>query len=204
MPFIPVPNVCQAELIFNWNGQVVENVLHYSKSSPWTIDTLGDLAAELKAWWDTGMQPIVAATLSLTQIKMTDLASATGPVLNYNTGLPLAGLSGSPSMPNSIAVVITKRTDLRGRSYRGRIYHCGLTEEQCLNSALASGVASGLLAVYAATDVFSVTGDEAIQCVVSRYSNGVPRVTGIATPVTNFTTDGIIDSQRRRLPGRGS
>jgi len=40
--------------------------------------------------------------------------------------------------------------------------------------------------------------------VVSRYSNGVPRSVGIATPVTSaILVDSRVDTQRRRLVGVG-
>ena len=204
MAFIPILNVVQVELVFNWNGQVVENVLHYSKASPWNPAAAAELGAGLVTWWNTGMKPIVSSTLQFQQIKFTDLASETGFTLAYATGLPLNGTSGSPSSPNNVTVAMTKRTALRGRSYRGRIFHLGLVEEQCVNSALNTGVAAGLVALYAALTDFPLTGDEAILCVASRYNNGAPRVTGVATPVVSITTDGVIDSQRRRLPGRGS
>jgi hypothetical protein len=46
---------------------------------------------------------------------------------------------------------------------------------------------------------------DAVHVVVSRYHLGAPRVTGIATPViTYLATDNNVDSQRRRLTGRGT
>jgi len=41
--------------------------------------------------------------------------------------------------------------------------------------------------------------------VVSKKSGGLPRAIGLSTPVQqSVIVDNILDSQRRRLPGRGS
>jgi hypothetical protein len=40
-------------------------------------------------------------------------------------------------------------------------------------------------------------------CVVSRFHNNSARVSGVATDILSVSADPVIDSQRRRLPGRG-
>jgi len=41
-------------------------------------------------------------------------------------------------------------------------------------------------------------------CVISRFNAGAPRTTGVATKVTScVVVDPYVDSQRRRLTGRG-
>lgn len=206
MPFVPVPNVAQAELVCLWDTQRCQNVLHYSKASPWTVDHMEELAAGLIEKWETWLQPSVTSTLSLVSVGVADLSAQNAPAIEYTTGLPLAGeAESSPSLPNNVSCVFTKRTALRGRSYRGRIYHMGFVESQVTGNALIPSVTTALTSAYSQFMSVSlpVAVDEAILCVVSRYTGGDPRSEGIATPVTAITSDGIIDSQRRRLPGRG-
>ena len=206
MDYIPVPNTAQLELIQSWNGQVVENVLHYVKASPWNADQMAELAEGAKEQWNTSIRSQISDQLSLTEIRVTDLASQTGSVVNYGTGLPIMGAQASPSLPNNVAVVFTKRTALRGRSYRGRIYQPGLVEGSVVGNTVTGATLSNLRNGWDDMRVIPliIAVDEGLMVVVSRYQNLAPRVTGEATLVTAITTDGVIDSQRRRLPGRGS
>jgi hypothetical protein len=137
-------------------------------------------------------------------VKVTDLSSVSGFSLTLTGSLPIAGGNASPALPNNTALVITKRTLQRGRSFRGRIFHPGLTENQVTANQVAGATVSALVAAYENFKGFTLTDGEAVLCVLSRYSGGNARVTGLMTPVENFTSDGFIDSQRRRLPGRGA
>lgn len=205
MPFIPTPNCVQADLVYDWNGQVCQNVLHYVKASPWLTTHMEELAENLKDIWDAQIKAVVSSTLLLSSIRVTDLSSETGAVINYSLGLPIAGTDVSPSLPNNCAIVITKRTLLRGRSYRGRLYHCGLTEANVVGNTVNSGVVSGLVTRYSnfISVPLTVAADEALLTVLSLVNGGVDRANGVATLVNNLTSDGVLDSQRRRLPGRG-
>lgn len=205
MPFIPTPNAVQAELVYNWDSQICQTVLHYVKASPWNPDSMAELAEGLLETWDSNLKGSMPTTLSLIGVRVTDISSQTGPVVEQNIGLPSTGTAASASLPNNVAIVFTKRTGLRGRSYRGRIYHPGLLEANVVGNQVDSTVASALrqkweqfLAI-----PLTVAADEALMVVVSKQNNNVSRSEGVATLVTGLTTDGLIDSQRRRLPRRG-
>jgi len=200
MAFIPVPNTVQLEMVFNLQGEVCENVLHYVKASPWNIVDAADLAASAIVEWSAGVKNNVSDQCSLMNIKVTDISSQTGFVVDYGTGLPLAGTKTSPALPNNCTLVFTKRTALRGRSYRGRLYHLGLTEDMVAGNAVGGGNVAGMIVGYNAMRALAITDDEGLMVVVSRKNEGVWRTVGEATLVTNITSDGVIDSQRRRLP----
>lgn len=204
MDYIPVPNTAQLELIGTLDGQRIQNVLHYVKATPWNASQLQQLCASGVNKWNVHIKPLVAAAFSLVLTRATDLSSQTGEVVTYSTGLPLSGQVGIAPVPNNVALVFTKRTALRGRSYRGRIYHAGLTTSQVTNNTVVVGAVNNLLTAWTQFMALSITDDEPLLCVVSRHNNGQARVTGVATLVTNLTTDGQLDSQRRRLPGRGN
>jgi len=203
MAFIPVPGVVQVELIYQWDSQTVETVLHYDADDPIDSTEYAAMGAQLVTLWNANLKGAISTPVTLTQIKFTDLSADIGPVLNYSTGLPLVGTLTGPSLPNNCALVITKRTPLRGRSYRGRIYHPGLGEADVTANAVAAARVTALLTAYGALRTFTAGAKNYYMCVVSRYTDNAPRVTGIATRVNGFTTDGMVDSQRRRLPGRG-
>jgi len=203
MEYIPVPNTAQLEFVFNWGGQVCQNVLHYVKASPWTITNLEELCGAAIGEYVSQFNINNPTNMSLTMVRATDLSSQNGPVYESSDTLPATGSNGSPSLPNNCAVVVTKRTALRGRSYRGRIYHMGLTEGSVTENQVLAASMTGILSRWTTLLALPLTADEALMCVVSRYNNNAPRTTGVATLVTNLTSDGFIDSQRRRLPGRG-
>lgn len=121
---------------------------------------------------------------------------------------PTAGTNaaGGVPIPTDCALAVKKLTGSFGRSYRGRtfwpIWNSGYLDTQdTVKSAYASGVAIALADWQAAIEggtypcTFSV---------VSFYSNKVLRDPGIATAVTGWAEfDLALDSQRRRLLGRG-
>jgi len=204
MAFIPVPNTLQVELIYLWAGQVVETVLHYQPEGAIDVTEMAGLAANMVTWFDVQLQPLVHSTLQLTQVKVTDLTTDSAPVINYTTGLPLVGTVGADGMPNNVALVFTKRTGLRGRSYRGRIYHPGLAESQVAGNQVAGATVTSLLAAYNLLLAQTVAAETYNLVVVSRQHNNAVLEEGVATLVSSIDTDGFVDSQRRRLPGRGA
>lgn len=203
MPFVPTPNCIQVELVHTWDGQVVENVVHYVRSAPWNLELMEEVAEQIVTQWNSIMKPLMPTTVSLILIRLTDMSDQEGPVLNFASLLPILGTNVSASLPNNCSVTITKRTAARGRSRRGRIYQIGLTEASVVANQVSGPAMAGYISFWTSIMALTITADEAIMVVNSTYSNGAPRSEGLATPVTNFTSDGFVDSQRRRLPGRG-
>lgn len=204
MVYIPAINTCQAELFYTWDGQNVETVLHFEPDVPLTPALMTELGAFLVSWWDVQIQPDTPTNLTFRAIKFTDLTSQIGPTLTYAAGLPLVGIDASASLPNNCALVITKRTILRGRSYRGRIYHPGLMEGDVVGNTVTPAWVVSMVARYEMIRTPVTAGAQWHMVVVSRHFNGNPRLTASVNWVTSFDSDGSIDSQRRRLPGRGA
>jgi len=204
MAYIPVPNAVQVDLFQLWDNQQVENVLHFQPSIPLTPTLYSELAAHLVTWWNANLKVLMPTTLQLSQIKVTDLTTQFSPVLNYSTGLPIVGTTASASLPGNCALVITKRTALRGRSFRGRIYQPGMVEAVVTNSQVAAGTVTAFLNAYGLIRTFSTASATWDMGVVSRVQGGVPLAVGEFHDITSFTSEGVIDSQRRRLPGRGA
>jgi hypothetical protein len=106
---------------------------------------------------------------------------------------------------------VSFRTESRGRSFRGRNYIVGLTEDQVTGNDFASGITGLFQAVY---ELLLDFGQDIAWAwvVASRFSgvdpvthDPIPRTTGIATVVTAVTVvDNFVDSQRRRLTTRGN
>ena len=203
MPFVPATNVVQAELVFNWSDQVVENVLHYQVAGGPTPAHMTEIGAALVSWFGSGHDVIVGDEVQLTEVRLTDLTTQFSPGVTFTAGLPIVGGHVSPSLPNNVSIAITKRTALRGRAYRGRIYHIGLTESQVTENAVSPTTLATIIDSYESIRELTISAGTIPMVVVSRYLGGDERSAALVNVIIGFSSDGIVDSQRRRLPRRG-
>lgn len=205
MAFVPAAAVVQAELRFTQDAQQIENVLHFKFGAPpVTVGAMEALGDAIITWWDTVMQPLTSNTISFREVYLTDLTTATSPTVTRTTGLPLLGALTEEALPNNIALCVSFRTNGRGRSSRGRNYVAGVTDNNIIGNNFASVWADAVVQAYA-TLADDLLLEDWTHGVLSRILNGVDRTTGLFQPVISYLTmDYIADSQRRRLPGRGS
>jgi len=201
--FIPVPQTARFELIVDWNQQRMENVYHVHRpSTSWDATSLTSMAAILKAWWDASLKGQVSNAANLVEIIATDFTTPNSARVEYTTGLPIAGTNAGAALPANVTAAISWRTAFRGRSFRGRTFHVGFTGTMIVGSAVAGASQTALQTAYNALMVAVNSADTQL-VVVSRFAASLPRIAGISTPITAVTVDGNVDSQRRRLIGRG-
>lgn len=203
MAFVPVANTLMIEFRMTVADQQVENTLYARAPAPPSYNGAVALAGILETWWETYMAPTLSQGISLHEIYITDLTSANSFTVTHTVSPVIPGTVANAVLPNNVALAVSFRTAQRGRSYRGRNYICGLAENQVTDSTVNGAVSTALIGAY---NQFKIALDAEIYewVVVSRYSAGQPRTNGIATPVTAVAVvDLTVDSQRRRLPGRG-
>lgn len=205
MAFIPVPNTAYVELRYSALGQNCQNGLYFTYTSNPTVAELQTLAAFVVDWWDTNVKPYVSSSLSLQSLQVTDLTSRIDTGFTFSSGLPLTGTLVNDMYATNCALSLKLSTALRGRSYQGRLFLLGFTESQVVNNRV-DGTWRGNMKTAFDTLLANAFGDTgAVWSVVSRYANNAPRATGISTPIINVGfVDDVVDSQRRRLPGRGA
>jgi hypothetical protein len=203
MPFIPVAGVAQAEIRMTWDDQKVENTLYFDFGTTPTSGDLTTLGTDLLAWWTANIAPLTNQDVQLREIYLTDLTSATGAAVTVVPASPLFGEVNLDSLPNNVALCVSFRTAFRGRSFRGRNYVVGLSENQVSGSHVIETVSEQFVTAYEQL----LSGGHAVSqtwVVVSRFTGNAPRTAGVATPIdTVLVVDSTVDSQRRRLPGRG-
>lgn len=204
MPFVSMLNTVQAELVYTWNSQTCENVLQFEAAGAISVPNMLELGAHLVSWYNTSMKALQSTFCTLTTIRLTDMTAEFAPGLDYTVGLPIIGTLGTDSMPNNVSISLTKRTIFRGRSYRGRIYQVGMGESQVQGNIVVATPLTNMITAWELLLAFSTTSEAWNMVVASKYEDGNERGTALLTPVINITSDGIIDSQRRRLPGRGN
>lgn len=205
MAFIPVPDVVSVGVVYNLHGEFCQNTLYFTGVA---LDTtsLSDLATSFDTHWNALVLDQLSEDLSVTEYVVADQSDINGPVFTRVPGTLEIGGVASPALSNQIAFCVSLRTANRGRSFRGRIYLPGIPaasmdDANHLVPAIATNIAN---LVFNALDQVTVdTG--ALPVVVSRFTAGEPRTTGIATPmVSAIAVDNVVDSQRRRAPGRGN
>lgn len=203
MPFVPVPDTCMIELIYDYQGSVMENVLYYSGLNVNDGGVLLGLAGNAFESWGATFKNYQSNALTLREVKATDLSSETGATAVYTPGSQNVGSRPDEGLPANCAMLLSVKTLKRGKSYRGRIYVPGLTEDQCAGSTWSGGAVTAFNTYFGSWDFLENDGEPYGMQVVSRFHNGAPRAIGVHTDVTGWTAKPTVASQRRRLPGRG-
>lgn len=200
----PVGPVYQMTYQMKLDGQTCENVLHFRTLTGTETDTQIGQSAEL---YLATVKPLIHqnVTFPLIVIKqMTPLAFDEKfwvPVNNTQ------GAVGGEIRSNSVAIILTKRTGIAGKTHRGRIYLPGvpfnLTTPNGLNvggGAVAQTVCGNLIATFgdAGTDLNLRIG------VYSRSIGGFNPFTPAGwQQITRFDPQPVLGNQRRRRPGVG-
>lgn len=204
--FVPAPQTAKVAIVGTSFGQTIVNTFWVTFSTAVTQAILDAIVAAAQTWWGSYMKPAMPSSYTLGTITATDQTTQNGP--SSTVSVAQAGTSGSASMPNGMAVCVTERTALRGRSYRGRLYWGPLTSDMAassdknqITSTAAANIGAYLLGFASAMSAMATPGNHAV---VSHFHNGIARASAVVTPIETYHADTFLDSQRRRLTGRGA
>lgn len=203
MAFIETPDVARVAVRQSLFGQDVINTLWFQRTGLGSITAseLTDLNSAVFTWWDNFVSLALSTDLSLVDITSTSQDSVSAP--SVVSAMSSSGVLAGASLPGSCCITVSFRTAQRGRSGRGRNYISGLRESDVSGNVLGNGPAADLIIAYE-----ELIGGFAIFWewgVVSHYLNNAPRAAGFFQVINDATiVDANLDSQRRRLTGRGS
>jgi hypothetical protein len=202
--FIPVAGVVKIQLIYTYNGQSIENVFNVISGGSLLLADLDRIEGVFASWWTATGRAQVPNNISLVKIVADALGGSAGLHKEYTSGFTGAGLLGATQLPGSCTTSVKLATGTRGRSFRGRIYWPGLIGAD-LNNGLLTTTRRDAIQAAVNTLRTSLTADGSNDqlAVVSYCVGGVWRGAGVATPVTSASAHLLVDSQRRRLIGRG-
>lgn len=202
MPFVPANNVLQCEVRQTLDGQQIENVLYVSSGSGWDdakVDAIHGSIVDLY----TAIYAVLSTAIQFREAYYTDLTTATSPTYTRTGSLPINGADDAGSLPGNCALCVSHRTNGRGRSARGRTYIAGIPEDLVTGASISSGITNAVTTAFGLWRADIASGGYA-HVIVSRFTGGDERVTALVQPVTvSLVVDNTVDSQRRRLPGRG-
>jgi len=193
----------------------------------WTNDSATDQASQLVEWYKNRMQDLTSNKATLQGVDWVwNEAIDDGPLhegSDDGTQGPWTGnLTGDP-FPTNVTIAVKLGTGFGGRAGHGRFYYVGLTNDQVdapnfsqMKSGSVTDLNTALNSFKGDIELDDVDGDgngTATRLVVASFivpgsssggSTGVLRSPTTAQLCTSLQLhDAILDSQRRRLPGRG-
>lgn len=205
MPFVSALGTAKVELRYQIDGQRIENLLYFYLGANPTDGDFEALGEALLVWYEDTLAPTLTTAIALHEVFITDLSSSTGPVFSLTPAEgAIRGVRSVTSLPSGNALCVSFRTNGRGRSARGRNYVAGLGISDTNESIFLPSPAENVRSAYSALLSTGVVGT-AVWSVVSTIHAKAPREAALVQPITGAVlTDLAIDSQRRRLPGRGN
>lgn len=198
------------DVVFNWTGPAQLAQTHLGLKATGAAQTIENLAATmvtnvLKSS-SGGLTWGHSSAWAIGSITFNDVKPGTrAPYIHTFSAVAGSDITGDDLPPQS-SLVVTWRTTLKGRSYRGRTYLPGWKESQQASgtwaanaTTAASDWADEMMRLY---DGGAVNPNYQLS-VVSRYLNGVKRLTPVATAIVSRSTRSVVYTQRRRTIGVG-
>jgi len=187
---------------YSYLGQQIENVFHFEGDVPFIASALATLGDEMKTAWESTMRAHIQTGCNLNYILLTALDTDAGD--QVNVPVDEAGTLSGTGLPGNVTVSIKFGSGVSGRSNRGRMYWPGISTSQVSGNQLLDSVASAF--VSDVSDFFDAitTATGYIHVITSYCHNKVWRTAAVNNEVISYLlVDKNLDSQRRRLAGRG-
>lgn len=200
MAFQPAPGIAKVAIDMSFDGTPAAIIHHARADDPITAGTLSVLTGAYKVWITTELVDYISNSVYFISVTATSLESDMAPQYIDPFSPALYGAVGGDCTPNQVALVVTHRTGLTGRSARGRTYVPGIPEGVTVNSRVTTSYRDGLGAAFEALrTILPPVGWTPV--VLSRYTAGAARPTAIGTDILRYEVRSTrLDTQRRRLP----
>jgi hypothetical protein len=201
MAFIPTVNAAVAVLKYAVAGRIVTSTVSWLGSVPFDTTRLADLASNMRDAWSELLIGAFTPAYTLTEISITAQDSETAPFFDLVVSADNVGTAvGTPQGAN-VCVNVGLKTGSRGRSYRGVIKHPStITEHLATKTRWDSTYLGFMQSSY--SDYISAVRSAVMgapnHVVISRETDGAPRVAGVATPVTFYNAYPRVGSLPRR------
>lgn len=199
MAFITLPLGIKVAVEFDIQDAVVVNIYHVTTTDPIVSIKLLEIAQLFVDWWGSDQKALFSHDIALASVTALDISTPNGEKQAVVVSPPEQGFIETAAPPNNVAFVISYATAQTGRSFQGRTYFSGIPEESITNNDLAILKVANLVSATIGLTADLIAANAKL-VVASFQAGGVPRVTGVATPVTVVSMNTRVDTQRRRLP----
>jgi hypothetical protein len=132
----------------------------------------------------------------LDRITVTNISTSSQDQYTKPITPPRPGTNGTGSTPGNVTSTVSWRGLFVGRQYRGRTYVVDTPNDAITAGETLTGSRSGILATWA-VNLLAALSSVGNPLVVASFTHNA------AYAVVSAVIDNILDSQRRRLPGRG-
>lgn len=203
--FQAVPNTMRGDFHYQVGGQYCISSFYARKATPCTLTDVTDFATALyEDYWVDGLRALVTADFSQNGVNAVALDTPSSPFYGLDgPGGTQNGTAGGMSVPSGSCLVTTFNTAERSRNGRGRVYTSGIPAGELADPIeVASDYLADFITVMSSL-ITIATALSATLVVVSRWLANVQRSEGVPISITSITADRYLDSQRRRLFGRG-
>lgn len=203
MPFQPVPETAQIDIVFSQNGVIVQNSFYARHPGGYSIVNLQALADDIDTAVPVTWLPRMASDCTYLRTDVRGLANANDLVATQDANSAPGDDPISP-LPNNVAFAIKKTSGLTGRAARGRTYWLSIprdkldsSNENLVDATYITNIVGAVGSIR--TNINSTGNWEAV--LVSRFLNNEKRTEGETFPWTGENAvNNIIDTQRGRLP----
>jgi hypothetical protein len=204
VPFVPAADTVKVDIQSRLFGQVCDNTLWFRfRAGEPDIPAMIALNTAINDFWIATMLPEVSQDVKFIGSVVTGQWSLVAPAVAE----PRFGEAGGivdDSEPGNVTMTVTFLTAGRGRSSVGRNYVIGIPVGVRSGNQVSGAFNDNLVIAYQAILASAFDADWEWS-VVSHISGGVDRVTALVQAVIGArSADVNLDSQRRRLTGRGT
>lgn len=215
--FIPAENTVRCTV---WQSGLLQkfcNTFYVRNSEPWTEASMIALGETITDAWNAHVGPLQSDDIRYDYVTIRDMTTAEGLGIDHGFNPLSGGDRIGPNLPLNVACACKLVTAYSGRSRRGRIFLSGFEEDQ-VNDNNFTDVAKAQIETNMRSLVQDINAGVG-EVVVASFFSGMalepnsrgetvwtpqPRAAALLTAVQNVIVDGFVDSQRRRLTGRGN
>jgi len=201
MPFVPVPNTAQVQMVYAAAGVTAQNTLYFMRDAGWDEASLQALAEDCVEAWETNCAPHVTEDWALVRTIATNLESDVGLKQIWQPALAIQGGIVGVSAPANVTFAVKFAAPRRGRGINGRIFQIGLSETSVGVGTITSVYANAICAGWRdfAAEVEAASDCQHVIC--HKWAGNEPLDEGFTESVMAYTfSDLSIDSQKLRLP----
>lgn len=172
------------------------NTFHVSNAGGWTLASMAALAADTQTWISTQYKTLVSSPITWYLISVRHYNPSVPLAYDLSISPPIAATQAGPAEAGNVTATLSLRTGLAGRRYRGRMYVAAISENHVSQTDLL-------------TSAYVVLAGTVTQAFLTAMNTGgrfltiFHKLSNTYTNVTGYAIENIVDSQRRRLPGRG-
>ena len=189
--------ICRVTWVYQKDSRRFNNTLHLYKSTGWTPTDLVSAASAAHTWFTTFLKPTLSNLVGLANIHLQVYDPHGNPYVYDSAVSPVEfGTVSTETEPGNVTMSMSLRAGLAGRAYRGRMYHPGLTTTATnIDDTIQSGFLTA--AATALSGLLTAFPAGMVPVIFHRNDN-------LFSTIVAWVVENILDSQRRRLPGRGA